>query len=496
MGSQNWLTPSKNLLESDIVNLQCFESIEVSEPVLQGMSVKTKISCINVDGKESSFQLRTKYEDALSQKHLALLRMASVMPLLNYGLFTKEIRLKWQVSEADFSLLNDFLDVFSRDIFINKLVRRRNPYVLSQFIPSDVEVSEANACPMAKIVATSLVVDAPISSELNGNSCGVLSSGGKESLLTYGILKEIGAEVHPLYINESGGHWRTAIPAYRQFRDNDPNTVRVWTNVDRFYTFMLDHMRIIRKDHRKIWADTYPIRLCIFPVYVFLLLPIFAKRRIGNILIGSEFDDPRMSPYFAGIRHFFGVYDQTQDFDIRMEQWFSKRVPGMRQWSAVRSISGLIVERILTRRYPELARVQRSCHSCRFDHGSLLPCGKCSKCQGILLFLLANNVDPSIMGYSDEDVALLPARIAEGNLRLDEDEKNYALFLAKLLPNLKDQEPLHIETIHMHKPTSDLQLLPAHFRSPILKILTKYTKGFSILKDESWVTASNPVDLN
>lgn len=99
------------------------------------------------------------------------------------------------------------------------------------------------------------------------------------------------------------------------------------------------------------------------------------------------------------------------------------------------------------------------------------------------------------MGYSDEDVAVLPARIAEGNLRLDEDEKKYALFLAKLLPNLKDQETFHIETIHIHKLTSDLQLLPARFRSPILKILTKYAKGFSILKDESWVRASNPSDL-
>jgi hypothetical protein len=309
------------------------------------------------------------------------------------------------------------------------------------------------------------------------------------------MLKELGAEVHPLYVNESGGHWRTALPAYRYFRDNYPNTARVWTNVDRFYTFMLDQMRIIRKDHRKIWADTYPIRLCIFPVYIFLLLPIIAKRRIGNILIGSEFDDPRMPPRFAGIRHFFGVYDQTQDFDVRMEQWFSHRMPGMCQWSAVRSISGLIVERILTNRYPQLAQLQRSCHSCRFDHGTYLPCGKCSKCQGILLFLLANNVDPSIMGYSSKDVAALPARIVEGNLRLDEDEKNYALFLAKLLPNMKDGT-LHIETIHINKPTSDLQLLPSRFRLPILEILANYTKGFSMLKGESWVTVPKPYALN
>ncbi|TRO43465.1 hypothetical protein E2P42_02340 [Candidatus Bathyarchaeota archaeon] len=477
------------------MNLQCFDSIAVSEPALRGISVETKISCVNTTGDQHLFHLRFKYEEPTNQKQLSLLRLAAVMPLLNYGLFTREIRLEWQTSKADFSLLNDLLDVFSKDIFINKLVRKKNPYVLPQFVPSATEVKEAAATPLAKIVAACLVEDVPISSEFNENSCGVLSSGGKESLLTYAMLKEIGAEVHPLYVNESGGHWRSALPAYRYFRDNYPNTARVWTNVDRFYTFMLDQMRIIRKDHRKIWADTYPIRLCIFPVYVFLLLPIIAKRGIGNILIGSEFDDPRMSPRFAGIRHFFGVYDQTQDFDVRMEQWFSHRMPGMRQWSAVRSISGLIVERMLTTRFPQLARLQRSCHSCRFDHGTYLPCGKCSKCQGILLFLLANHVDPSIMGYSSKDVAALRARIVEGNLRLDEDEKNYALFLARLLSNIKD-ETLHIETIHVNKPTSDLQLLPSRFRSPILEIIGNYTKGFSMLKGESWVTVPKPSDLN
>ena len=477
------------------MNLQCFDSIAVSEPILQGDGVDTKFSCIDTSGEQYLFHLRFKYEEPPSQKQLALLRMASIMPLLNYGLFTREIRLEWQVSEADFSLLNDLLDVFSKDIFINKLVRRRNPYVLPQFIPSDAEVSEANARPMAKIVAPSLIEDVPISSELDENSCGVLSSGGKESLLTYAMLKEIGAEVHPLYVNESGGHWRTALSAYRYFKKIDPNTVRVWTNVDRFYTFMLDHMKIIRPDHRKIWADTYPLRLCIFPVYVFLLLPLFACRKIGNLLIGSELDDPRVLPYFKGIRHYFGVYDQTQDFDLRMEQWFAKRMPGMRQWSAVRFVSGMIVERILTSRYPEIARFQRSCHSCRFDGDNLLPCGKCSKCQGVLLFLLANNVDPSIMGYTDEDAAVLTARIAEGNLRLDEDERDHSLYLAQISPNLKGKEHAHVETIHLHKPTSDLELVPARFRFPLLKIFTKYTKGFTALKEGSWVPIESSTSL-
>ena len=416
------------------------------------------------------------------------------MPVLNYGLFSKEIRLMFPVSASDISLLNDLLEIFTRDIFINKLVRRRNPYILPQFLPLESEVTYENTRPLAKIIPLTIIEDVPISKGCVENSCGVLSSGGKESLLTYAMLKEIGAEVHPLYVNESGGHWRTALTSYRQFVKNEPNTARVWTNVDRFYTFMLDHMRIIRSDHRKVWSDTYPIRLCIFPVYVFLLLPVFVHRKIGNLLIGSELDDPRASPVFKGIKHYFGVYDQTQDFDLRMEQWYTKRLPGMRQWSTVRSISGMIVERVLTNRYPELARIQRSCHSCHFEKGKIVPCGHCSKCQGVLLFLLANKVDPLIMEYRKEDVIALPKRLAKGELRLDEDEREHSLFLSKL-PGLAGKEYSHIETIHLNKPTSDIELIPTLFRVPLLKIIEKYTKGFTNLEGGSWNPVSFPKEL-
>jgi hypothetical protein len=422
------------------------------------------------------------------------MRLAPIMPVINYGLFSKEIKLMFPISASDFSLLNDFLEIFAKDIFINKLVRKKNPYILPQFLPLESEVTYENACPTAKINPTALSQDVPISRETKENSCGVLSSGGKESLLTYAMLKEIGAEVYPLYVNESGGHWRTALPAYRQSAKNEPNNTRVWTNVDRFYTFMLDHMRIIRPDHRKIWADTYPIRLCIFPVYVFLLLPIFKHKKIGNLLIGSELDDPRATPLFKGIKHYFGVYDQTQDFDLRMEQWYLKRLPGMRQWSAVRSISGMIVERVLTNRYPELARFQRSCHSCRFEKDKIVPCGKCSKCQGVLLFLLANQVDPSIMEYRKEDILALPERLSKGAIRLDEDEREHSLFLSKQL-GLVGKKYCHIETIHLNKPTSDIELIPARFRTPLLKILGDYTKGFTKLDGDSWKPWRSPKEL-
>jgi hypothetical protein len=95
------------------------------------------------------------------------------------------------------------------------------------------------------------------------------------------------------------------------------------------------------------------------------------------------------------------------------------------------------------------------------------------------------------MGYQKEDVAALPARLATGVLRLDEEERDHSLYLAKLTPNFKGEENAHVETIHLHKSTSDLELVPARFRHPLLKILGKYTQGFTTLKEDAWVPIEN-----
>ena len=91
------------------------------------------------------------------------MRLASVMPVLNYGLFSKEIRLMFPVSASDISLLNDLLEIFTRDIFVNKLVRKKNPYILPQFLPLESEVTNENARPLAKIIPSALFEDVPIS---------------------------------------------------------------------------------------------------------------------------------------------------------------------------------------------------------------------------------------------------------------------------------------------------------------------------------------------
>ncbi len=469
-------------------NLLCLSSISLSDPTIEKNVARAEIIVTESDGTENRFELMNKYEHGIRSSHLPLLRLAFCMPLLNYGLFSKKIQMNFSISKSDISLLNDLNVIFSRDIFVNKIAQRTNPYILPEFFPDQEKIGPHDGDPKAVIQPKYIIDDVPISENMDAMKSGVLSSGGKDSLLTYGLLKELGSTVYPLYMNESGGHWRTALTAYQNHKKTDPNTQRVWTNVDRFYSFMLDHLRFIRSDHRKIWHDTYPIRLCIFPFYVFSLLPIFVEERIGNLLLGSEFDDLRYEIQFKGIKHYFGVYDQHQDYDVRMNQWYEKRIPGLYQWSALRNISGLVDQNILVRRYPALAKLQQSCHSCHIKKGVVYPCGTCSKCRGILLYLLANDLDPTLMKYRRKDIEDFYTNVGVSSLKLDKDEKDQSFYLLKRQGSIpKVQCVDHVEKIHVHESTCDPDLYPRQFRNGLLKILEEYTTGYCSLKNKKWV---------
>ena len=470
------------------MDLVCLRSLSLSDIEIAGRRARAELNVKTAQGKQYSFVLQLTYERPLPSSCLPVLRLAFCMPLLNYGLFTHKIFLDFPLSEADNALLQQLNQIFSRDIFVNKIVRRRAPYILPQFLPQEDGIHPGDSSPQATIVPRAVLPTRPLDGHVTADACGVLSSGGKESLLTYGLLKEISDNIHPLYVNESGGHWRTALPAYTYHREHEPRTCRVWANVDRFYTFMLDILEFIRPDHRKIKADTYPLRLCIFPFYVFALLPIFMERHIGNLLIGSEFDDPRTNNYFQGIPHYFGVYDQHQDYDDLMNHWYSHRIPGMAQWSALRTISGFMVEKILVNRYPHLAQLQRSCHSCFIKKGAVFPCGTCSKCLGVILFLLGNNTDPHFLHYQKKEGTYWLSLLKKAALRLDEDEKNHALYLLGQAASISlgGYHP-HIESIHLHKNTCDIKKIPPYFRKRIITILNQYTLGYTHLEKDTWV---------
>lgn len=463
------------------MSLRCFDYTLIEEPRVSSRRIKARY-VLGVDGEELSYDLIHSYEEKIPEVEVYA-KLVSIVPAINYGLFTPEIRFDFSLDPRDLKFFRDMMEITANDILVNRIYKRTG-FVREEFIPKEIKTQ-----PLAKVVPES-IEEEPVGLEPDPNRCAVMLSGGKESLLTYGLMKELGCEVYPFFYNESGGHWHVAIPAYRWFKENEPKTKRVWSNADRLYTFIEKNMKILQ-NVGKPKAEVYPIRLFFFEGYAFAFLPLIHKYGIGNIVFGNEYDDPRGLTYeFHGIPHYHATYDQSQAFERYMTSWFGDRGFGIRQWSAVRPITGLIVERILHNRYPELFRLQRSCHSVHKEGDDYAPCGECFKCNGVLTFLLANGLDPTIIKYKPGHAESLPERLKRGLVRLDKDELEHSLYLIKQKnPDfpLEGKPHWHVEMLHFDEGNSHFDNIPPEFREQLYRIYEKYTKGYAYLKGDKWV---------
>lgn len=446
------------------MNFQVINDIEIKKPEISKDRIIANYKIDQLD-----YKIFFKYQGTnIERKHAEII---SLMPVVNYSLFTKRIDIDFPISKEDLYFFKKSLKLNSVEIYVNKLIKRPE-FFKHEYIPSVPNESEASWVPE---------IEADISSNwekfhVNDNSVGIMSSGGKESLLTYGLMKEIGADVYPIYFNESGGHWRTAVTAYRYMKETDPNTLKIWSDVDRFYKSLNSHLPIFKENALKMWSDTYPIQLFIFPVYIFASLPYIKKFEIGNIMKGDEFDDPSVFQPTYGIKHFYGILDQTKYFDDLLTYYFDSIGLNIKFFSAVRHITGLIEERILNERYPELLRLQRSCHSCHFEGDEIIPCGRCSKCNGILLFLGANHIDPRLLNYKEDQINAFNSDYLSRVYRIDESEKDHAIF--KFSDGKFGKFNPSVEKIHFCKDFSPEDTIPDKFRSKIIKIFEKYTLGY------------------
>ncbi|MGD9151806.1 MAG: creatininase family protein, partial [Desulfobacterales bacterium] len=321
----------------------------------------------------------------------------------------------------------------------------------------------------------------------------ILSSGGKDSLLSYGLINEIGREVHPIFVNESGRHWFTALNAYRYFRDHIPNTARVWVNSDRLFAWMLKHMPFIRKDFANVRSDEYPIRLWTVAVFLFGVLPLLRKRGIGRLLIGDEYDTS-VRKTTHGITHYDGLYDQSIYFDQALSRYFMRKGWNISQFSILRPLSELLIQKILVERYPELQRQQTSCHAAHKEGERIHPCGRCEKCRRIVGMLKALGADPSQCGYSPSQIQSALERLPrEGILQEAAGARHLHFMLAQKglidtgeLPATAIAAHLEILKCRIDLKSSPINSIPTDLRKPLYRIFLKYADGAVLRSGRSW----------
>ncbi|GJM32441.1 MAG: hypothetical protein DHS20C18_14420 [Saprospiraceae bacterium] len=481
-----------------IRSLQVIQQLKVGPVELEPKRVKAPYVVTLENGETHQNELIYSYHekvfDPADVNSINLASMMAVQVAINYGLFCKEIVLDGLFDDADKRFILDNIENTSREIYVNKFLMP-NPFLLPPF--DQLEAEKQSAYTGAEILfVNTRFPGMPYGwthSQTDRDQYVILSSGGKDSLLSYGLMKELGKGVHPVYINEAGRHWFTAINSFRYFEEHEPNTQRVWCNSDRIFNWMLRLMPFIRKDFANVRADIYPIRLWTVAVFLFGVLPIAHKRGVGNILIGDEYDTT-VKANFKGITHYSALYDQSKYFDNALTRYYIKKGWAMHQYSILRSLSELLILKILVKRYPELQQQQVSCHAAHEKDGKIYPCGHCEKCRRIVGMLKALNEDPTRCGYS-------PEQVVEGLKALEEKNvKQLGMDAAHLFHLLLEQghiaNTLHTKKLAKEHPIimklrfdnerSMLVDMPFNIREELLGIYLEYAEGAVQLQDRKW----------
>ena len=486
-----------NRPSSASTGLRCIDRLEVGPVLVEPRKITARY--VVVQGSDrSETELVYKYEeDVLDPSDPAAHNLASMVTAqaaLNYGLFCDQLVFHGPFDRADTRFLEEMTRNTNREILVNKLLLP-NPFLLSDRLHIDAKT--AGAIEGAELSFPDLLPEKPVARagwSKDRLRCAVLSSGGKESLLSFGLLGEIGCEVHPIYINESGRHWYTALNAHRAFRSQVPHTGRVWTNIDRVYNWMLRHLPVVRQDFAKLRADQYPIRLWTVAGFVFGALPLLRARGVGRLIIGDEYDTTLRATH-QGLSHYGGLFDQSRYFDNALSRYYEKKGWGVAQFSVLRPLSELLVQTMLAKRYPELRRLQVSCHAAHLEEDRALPCGRCEKCRRVVGMLVATGADPRECGYSGKQIEDALVALRTRDVHQEAATSEHVLHMLAKQGHLPPDAPAarsarpHPEVLRLRfdSERSPFHTFPDDLRGPLHRIYGEHAEGAVQRSGRSWV---------
>ncbi len=488
---------SQKSAQDPLSELQVFDRLEIGPVKLEPKRLMAPYRLF-WNGHEDRTELIYSYEekvfDPLEPESRNLADMIAAQVAVNYGLFCRSIVFHGTFDELDRRFIQDMAENTAREIYVKKFIEP-NPFLTGA-------MTQLPAVKKPKYLGARL--EFPQTATLkpktkwqlwssNRHRHCILSSGGKDSLLSYGLTHEIGREVHPIFVNESGRHWFTALNAYRYFKDNIPNTARVWVNSDRLFSWMLQRMPFIRRDFANVRSDEYPIRLWTVAVFLFGVLPLLRKRGIGRLLIGDEYDTS-VRKTTGGIPHYDGLYDQSIYFDHALSRYFMRKGWNISQFSILRPLSELLIEKILVERYPDLQQHQTSCHATHKEGERVYPCGQCEKCRRIVGMLKAIDADPTQCGYTPPQIHDCLGKLLRKGISQEIAGAQHLLFLLaqKGLIDAKEMSPKTVKAhpeilkLRFDSKSSPTNSIPTDLRKPLFRIFLKHADGAVLRSGRSW----------
>lgn len=473
------------------------KSLKIHQLEVKPKRVSATYEVTHLDGSVSNNVLFYTYNTALFNKSsvedLNLASMMVAQVAINYGLFCEELIFDGYFDQADQEFIKNMIENTSREILTNKLLIE-NPFLTDAF--KNLEIAKMPVYTQAEIKfpKEKIVIKPHHYNDLEPNlsKYAILSSGGKDSLLSYGLIKEFG-EPHPIFVNEAGRHWFTAINSYRHFKETEPNTGKVWCNSDRIFNWMVKQFKFIKPNYASIRADIYPIRLWTVSVFLFGVLPVALKNQLGNIIVGDEYDTTERKTSH-GISHYSALYDQSKYFDNALSRYYHKKGWNLYQYSMLRSMSELLIMKVLLKRYPMLQHHQTSCHAAHENNKRMYPCGNCEKCRRIIGMITALGESPENCGYTSIQIEKALKQLSNLSVKQIGSDAAHLYFLLlksekiegnSFTSRLAKEHP-RVMQLRFDTERSSLEDMPAHLREPLFEILSQYSNGAVQKVEQQW----------
>lgn len=215
---------------------------------------------------------------------------------------------------------------------------------------------------------------------------------GKDSLLTYGLAKEIG--LNPILVvsldNDCSLENQYKLKIIEKFSKEFDTKIHFVNNntgvIHRFKNWGMPYTE---------WGFGHLItELC----YHAIFFAIYHKA--NTILIGNE---KGCNEYYINDQGYkcYPVYDQTSEWMIELANMTKTLTNNQLVVSSlVEPLNDLAIMKILHHRYPNIAKYQMSCFPDDNEHGKdHYWCEHCTKCARTYIYMLAINADPKKIGF-------------------------------------------------------------------------------------------------
>jgi hypothetical protein len=212
---------------------------------------------------------------------------------------------------------------------------------------------------------------------------------GKDSLLSYGLLEEIGVKQEPVYIKDmfdtEADLKDQLISRFEKEFNKKINVVQ--DNTDLMFTDMHDKFN--------------PLLTNAINTYTLMMLPFNYYHNYKYIVFGNE---ENMSECFINKDGYKGYasYDQASEWVKQQTAFMSILTSNkVKVFSPIETIHNLATMKILNDRYPKYGKYQITCTLEDTKEGEKW-CGECSECAKLYSIMKALNIDVKERGFTND----------------------------------------------------------------------------------------------